>query len=340
MPMNEMRSSRSDRPAWLWSLWLLLALSTPAVAQTSRPEPEGPPTRVEVAVHMIDFRSIDSAHQSFSANLFVLLQWRDPRLAHAGPGTTLKPRDSVWNPRPQIVNQELVRTSFPDVVEVSPDGDVTFRQRFVGSFSQPLNLTEFPIDRHNFEIELVFPGCSPDQVEVVPHEGLPSGLEPNSSLPDWEIMDWSTAISTHEPMPGVPGPCNFTFSIDARRHVGYYLFQVLLPLVLVLAMSYLVFWIDPSQFGTQISVSATSMLTLIAYRFMVGAHLPKVSYLTRLDVIVLGATLLVFATLCEAVITSGLASRGRPELARAIDRKARYVSPLIFLSILLWAVLG
>ena len=39
------------------------------------------------------------------------------------------------------------------------------------------------------------------------------------------------------------------------------------------------------------------MLTLIAYRFLLGQSLPPVSYLTRLDYFLLGATILVFIAL-------------------------------------------
>jgi hypothetical protein len=51
--------------------------------------------------------------------------------------------------------------------------------------------------------------------------------------------------------------------------------KVILPLILIVAMSWIVFWIDPEESGIQISVAITTMLTLIAYRFAVGADLPK-----------------------------------------------------------------
>lgn len=72
------------------------------------------------------------------------------------------------------------------------------------------------------------------------------------------------------------------------------------------------------------------MLTLIAYRFAVGADLPKVSYVTRMDLFLLGATVLVFATLLEVIITSTLARRERLEEARRIDHVARVLFPLLF----------
>ena len=96
-------------------------------------------------------------------------------------------------------------------------------------------------------------------------------------------------------------------------------------------MSWVVFWIDPKESGTQISVAITTMLTLIAYRFTVGADLPKVSYLTRIDYFILAATFLVFASLIEAVVTSAYARVGKLNRARVIDRWARILFPTIFI---------
>lgn len=288
---------------------------------------------------LIDFHEVSSAQQSFTANVFFLLSWRDDRLAHEGTAPVRRALAEVWNPRPQITNQQKLWTTFPEEVEISPGGLVSYRQRYYGQFSQPLDLSEFPFDRHSFRIELVTAGYSPEEVQLVQHAEVPSGLVPDLSLPDWKVTGWTAGGADFEPLPGhvVAG---FGLAIEAKRYVGYYFFQVLMPLLLVLGMSWIVFWIDPTELGTRISVSVTSMLTLIAYRFMIGGLLPKISYLTRLDLIILGATLLVFATLLGAALTSTMAKHGKLEQARAIHKRARLFLPLIFGLIVTAAILG
>jgi hypothetical protein len=125
----------------------------------------------------------------------------------------------------------------------------------------------------------------------------------------------------------------FEFRFEAQRHVGYFVTKVILPLIFIVAMSWVVFWIDPVDAGSQVSVSVTAMLTLIAYRFAVGALLPKVSYLTRMDDFILASTVLVFLSLVEGVVTSRLAAGGRLAIARQMDRHARWVFPVAFLAI-------
>ena len=39
-----------------------------------------------------------------------------------------------------------------DQVEISPAGEVTYRMHVFGDFSQPLDLHDFPPDKHAFEV--------------------------------------------------------------------------------------------------------------------------------------------------------------------------------------------
>jgi hypothetical protein len=106
---------------------------------------------------------------------------------------------------------------------------------------------------------------------------------------------------------------------------------------LIVAMSWIVFWIDPDQSSTQIGVATTSMLTLIAYRFMVGGAIPPVPYLTRMDHFILGSTFLVFAALLQAVATSIMAHRKKMDRARKTDKMCRVIFPLTFAVMLLYS---
>jgi hypothetical protein len=118
---------------------------------------------------------------------------------------------------------------------------------------------------------------------------------------------------------------------------SHYVVKVIVPLMLIVAMSWVVFWIDPKESGSQIGVAVTTMLTLIAYRFAVGAELPNIHYLTRMDLFLLGSTVLVFTSLLEVVITSSLAGRDHLEGARSVDRWARWLFPLAFVWLTVYA---
>ncbi len=296
------------------------------------------PVKIELSVFVIDVDGIDTVEQNFQANLFFEARWHDPDLVHDGSESILRPLSEIWRPNLQVVNQQKVWESFPEVAEITPEGQVTYRQRLWGDFSQKLLLRDFPFDRQSFTIQFVAAGYGTGHVELISDNGRKTGMASDLSESDWQILDWHAEPMAYEPIPGHGSQPGFAFKFEAQRKQSYYLFKVIIPLILIVMMSWVAFWIDPAESGTDISVAVTSMLTLIAYRFAIGTFLPVISYMTRLDYFILGSTLLVFLSLVEVVVTSNLVRRRRKEWAYTIDRVSRWVFPLIFVCLLFQAL--
>lgn len=108
----------------------------------------------------------------------------------------------------------------------------------------------------------------------------------------------------------------------------------MVPLIVIVCMSWAVFWIDPDQLGIQIGVASTSILTLIAFLFSLSSVLPPISYLTRMDFFVFSSLVLVFLAFAEAMTTCTLAVKGRMPVGRRIDARARWIFPGTFAIIL------
>lgn len=317
-------------------LWLgfTLFITSSAHSDISRPvDNEDNPTKVEVKIFLIDVNNIDGASQSFEANVYYELHWNDPRLGLEIVNIQSMPLTDIWHPRVQIINQQRVWKSFPEVAEVSPNGDVIYRQRVWGYFSQPLELRDFPFDQQIFEINLGVVGFYSDEVELVVDPE--SDISEKFSLPDWDVIDWKVETGPKKIYSGKKSHDVVTFSFKAHRRAGYFIGKVIIPLLLIVAMSWVVFWIDPKATGTMISVAITAMLTLIAYRFAVGANLPKVDYMTRLDLFILWSSIMVFTSLIQVLITSHFANSDRLALARNIDLWCRWLFPTIFVLIAL-----
>jgi hypothetical protein len=327
-------------PSVRWLCLLLLVIPLVAVCEdTGRPIPEdGGPTPVTVDIFALDLDAIDGAAQSFDANVYAEARWKDPRLADPDRQTSRTlPLDTVWNPRFQILNQQRTWRTLPRVVEVTPDGSVTQRGRAWGSFSQPLDLRKFPFDTQRISIILTTAGFEGDEVKLLP--GTSSGIADALSIADWRLTDWK--ITTDVPIPGPPDASDvdgIALVLTLERLKAYYWLKVIAPLILIVAMSWAVFWIDPKELGTKISITITAMLTLIAYRFAIGASLPPVSYLTKMDWFILLSTVLVYASLVAVIVTASLERRSRRELAKAVDQMSRWGFPLFFLGA--WIVIA
>src|SRR5260370_7290749 len=241
-----------------------ITLGSEAPALIDRPNADSGPTQISVGIWVADISNIDSAQQNFTAELAVVLRWKDSRLAHTGKGIVRYPLEQIWHPRVGIVNEtNSVSRKFPDSVEVDPDGTVTSRQRSAGAFTQPLRLQSFPFDRQTFRVQLVAVRYQSNEVMFVPdqvwiQDGLKGGggISPSVTLPDWTIEKWELkplvyALAPRHQYSG------YAFKFTAPRNVQPYTLKVFLPSVLILTLSWAVFWIDPINANSQVSIAVT-----------------------------------------------------------------------------------
>ena len=321
----------------LFAISSQVAWSAETPALIDRPTAGAGPTQVSVGIWVVDITNIDSAQQNFTADIAVVLRWKDARLGHTGTGVVHYALEQIWTPRVGIANEtSSVVRKFPESAEVEPDGTVLYRQRYVGSFTQPLRLQSFPFDRQDFAVQFVAIRYQPNEVAFLPDENWirdgvrqAAGISPSVTLADWTVENWDAKASVYALTPRMQYS-GYVFEFTARRNVEYYILKVILPLVLIVMMSWSVFWTDPTNSSTQFSIAVTSMLTLIAYRFAVDTQLPRLPYMTRLDVFFLISTLLVFFSLIEVLVTTILENNRQPERAKAIDRYCRVIVPVIF----------
>jgi len=315
-----------------FSFGFLLIFSASYVgADVGRPGKQDVPTDVYISVYIIDLDNVSSADQNFTANVFVKMQWNDPRLKHNKPGLLSMDFKNIWHPRLQFLNQQRLWFTIDESASVTQDGEVTVRERAWGDFSQPLNLHDFPFDDQYFNVQLVPMGYSHNEVKLIQNPKLKSGMAEKFSVADWEILNYEANAFEFKPLKDEKYMNGFQISLHAKRESNYFVTTIIFPLVMIVMMSWAVFWIDPKQSGTQMSVAMTTMLTLIAFRFAVAASLPNISYLTRMDIVILSSTILVFASLLEVVITSVLGLSNKLELARRLDRISRWVFPIVFI---------
>ncbi len=321
------------------SLIIVLFLTTTVAAATvpddvsgTRPNAGNAATEVSVGLYLIDVSRVDGADQSFTADLFILLRWHDPRLEGVFEATERVPLEAIWNPRLQILNQRTISTTFPEQAEIAPDGTVITRQRYFGTFSAPFDLHDFPLDKQHFSIRLVVPGFTPDEVRLA---AVPADLAGEMRSRAFSVADWDLGAIGAGPEPyrvtaagrEISG---YLLAFDGRRHIGFWAGKAFISVLIIVAMSWIVFWIDPKYVAPRLSVTVTSMLTLIAYRFLLDGALPRLSYLTRTDYFLIGATLLVFIAVIQVAVTTQAQDRDHGKKAQRINTHSRWLFPCAF----------
>ena len=317
---------------------VLAGLVSAAEGPTSKPSNYrrgDKPRRVYFAIYLMDIDEISAEQQSFTVNVIVRLRWKDERLAHDGTAARIMPLTDVWEGYLLVTGQQArFRRAMPEDVDVEPDGTIIYRQQWSGPLSQPMDLFDFPIDTQDFNIHFVATGYRPGEIEFVPDSVrgaehlVGGGLAEELSLPDWEVLSVKPEARafTFKEGRGIPG---FALTFVAKRQFEYYLWNVVIPLVLITMMSWVPFWVDPARAEVQVGVASSTVLTLIAQRLVVSNLLPRLAYLTRMDYVLFVATILVFAAFVQVSATSVLAYRKRHDLALRIDRVSRVVFPAV-----------
>jgi hypothetical protein len=308
---------------------------------TTRPAPEAGPTEMTVEIYVFDLVSIDSVKQEFTLDVFIEGQWEDQRLGSAlraaGVRKCRVPFDSIWTPGMILLNSREYKSDLKRVATVSADGTVESKVRFTGTFSAPMDLSNFPLDSQTLAMTSISPKYSPDELTFITSR---VGAAQNFTEPGWYVRLGEAYAGSYK-LDVTKGEgegdilSRFDIEIEVERDVTYYVWKVILPLCIIVFASWTVFWIDPTQLGVQTGISTASLLTAIAFLLSLGNILPP-PYLTRLDVLVYSSIFLIFMVLVEAISTCTLAAHGKADLARRVDWFSRAVFPSAFTAVMVW----
>lgn len=322
----------------------LLALSAAAEAQdpspvrvcdlpvqqtNARPLADGPATEVQVGWGVVDILDIDDINQQIEGDFILTLAWVDPRLE--GLEGCRFQRSRVWVPEVTLYNSFALtarKTNLLDQVAVGPGGRLTYQQRYRGHISTYHPLQDFPFDAQTFVFRVGSVERAPDQMVLVPMTER-TFLGSRLNIEGWRITGLETAAAI-EPIPALnENRSLFTARLGAERVATYYVFKIMLPMCLIVMMSWAVFWVPAHRYEFQIGLGATSMLTLIAFQLSMSTYLPRLGYFTTADQLIAWATVLVFLAILNAVATGVLVNSGREAAAVRLDGLCRWLFPLL-----------
>jgi hypothetical protein len=210
-----------------------------------------------------------------------------------------------------------------------------------GVFKDNFKFQTFPFDSQKlrYDIKLVNGGWS-DQTRIVfkPEYGAYQFL---SQINDVDINEWKHASADYEndnlEFYGYKHQV-ISFIHGIERNYSYYIFKIILPIIIILFISLSVLWIRPEEIEARLTVSIVCLLSLIAYTFIIDKDIPKLSYLTIMDYVVLVSyffavlptlqTIFVHNYIGKSSNTKGL------DYARKMDRIAIKVIPTAYFIIL------
>jgi hypothetical protein len=302
--------------------------SVPRSLERVRPDADGDPIPVKIGVLLIDVVDVNELQESFKVDFLLSMSWRDPRLSAAARGGPMDDcvlgLEDVWDPDVHPVNQRGVTRDRARDVDIAEDGTVNFSERILGELSTALDLQDFPFDTQRLTIKLASFEYGPEDMILIEDEAT-TGRVDDLFVGGWDVVSNSTDPETAVLSVNAQKHTRLDHTIVVARRWGYFIWKFVLPLSFIVLMAWSAFWIDPDAIGPQVGVATASVFSLVAFLIGLRGVLPPVDYLTRIDELVISATVLVFLALGEAIITTRLAMNGRREAAVRIDRRTRWV---------------
>ncbi len=300
----------------------------------------GAPVKVSVELHVLNLSSIDEVTERFQLTGYLLTQWHDPRLTYRPNGPADKFRvlspDSVWRPKLVIINVATPRHTYETSLRVAPDGLVSYAERFDALLTSTFSLKPFPFDAqkleviiHPFAVQQPFVTFVPNQLPV----WTATELSTYSSLESWQFKSIAVGIGKVASEFGANSMAEIRFEIAVQRRYGFYLWKVFLPLLLMVVVSWSVFWFDPPEVSSQVQIAVTTILTIIAFALAISLTLPRVPYLTFADAFFLTCYIFAFVTMVELTAVHIAYRNDRRGLATRIRHVARWAVPATFMVI-------
>jgi hypothetical protein len=217
-----------------------------------------PPSRgekipVQIALQVVNLSDIDEVGERFRVVAYLLASWKDPRLAFTpkavGESFHVYNPEEIWTPHFDFADGVVPHSSFDVTLRVFPDGTVRYYERSSAELSSSFHLRDFPFDQQELDIFIHPPISQGRLVHFVSTTDVASiSVEQRvySSLAEWDIVG-IRASAEQIRLFNQDTTNEMRFAIEVKRKSDFYIWKVFLPLLLMVAVSWTVFWIDGAR---------------------------------------------------------------------------------------------
>jgi hypothetical protein len=167
-----------------------------------------------------------------------------------------------------------------------------------------------------------------------------SEIDPNHGEDEFILTDFDTSISSEVSSRQMP-TSRFTFHFSAPRHLDYYIFRIIIPVLLIISVSYITFFLK--DYTRRIEIATGNLLLFIAFSFSLGDNYPRMGYLTFLDAIMAITFIINTIVVALNVYYKWLEQKGEREKADRLEAPMNYIYPLAYVvafGITFWIFFG
>lgn len=291
---------------------------------------------VQVGVRIHDLNEVDELHERWDLSGTLITSWMEPKLKYRANSRSDDHRDVSANamqiPSIGFANAIDVPTFHRVDLFVRPNGRVFKVDNFRALLSTHLDLRHFPFDTQNLPLIVLPLGHDVNHIMLIP-DAAQSGLidASFSGLSQWRFLGLAMHRYTESYFDEAEN--GVKFDLQVQRNSQSYVWKFIIPLCLIVVISWISFWLAPAEFRSKdlLGTAVTTLLIVVAFTLSITALLPRTSYLTYIDGFLLTCILFVIAAIASTVGISALELKGKHESALSLRRIAGAALPLTFI---------
>jgi hypothetical protein len=306
------------------------------------------PVEVRASFHLLDLQRIDDEAETFEFSGILTLVWKDVRQAFdpsaEGVGEKLYHGDyqfdelePSWYPQVILANASQIPEKQGILLRIRPDGTCTLIQDLHAVAREELNLRRYPFDRQHLEAVFQILGFQHGEVTLTGETEPVTAETSRISVPQWHLEAVGGAFTElHAPYLGRDAKAAaLVVSFEVARQSFFVVRLVLIPLLIIVGLSWCVFWMDRSSLADRMSVSFVGLLTAVAYQAMLSDFMPHISYVTFVNAFISVSFLLMSATAGINLVVCLCDRHGKFETGDVIDRRCRWIFPITHVGLIL-----
>ncbi|XP_038572570.1 gamma-aminobutyric acid receptor subunit gamma-3 isoform X2 [Micropterus salmoides] len=232
--------------------------------------------------------------------------WTDSRLSYNSTMKKLTLNSNmvglIWLPDTIFRNSKNADShwiTMPNqLLRIWNDGKILYTLRLTINAECQLQLHNFPMDEHS--CPLIFSSYGYPRDEMI-YKWRKNSVEA-ADQKSWRLyqFDFMGLRNTTDIIKTTAGDyVVMTVYFDLSRRMGYFTIQTYIPCILTVVLSWVSFWIKKDATPARTALGITTVLTMTTLSSVARTSLPRVSYVTAMDLFVTVCFLFVFAALME-----------------------------------------
>uniref|UniRef100_A0A8C9RCM3 Gamma-aminobutyric acid receptor subunit gamma-3 n=1 Tax=Scleropages formosus TaxID=113540 RepID=A0A8C9RCM3_SCLFO len=271
-----------------------------------RPDIGIKPTVIDVDIYVNSIGPVSSIKMEYQIDIIFAQTWTDSRLRYNSSMKILTLNSNmvglIWIPDTIFRNSKNAEahwiTTPNQLLRIWNDGKILYTLRMTINAECQLQLHNFPMDEHS--CPLIFSSYGYPQDEMI-YKWRKNSVEA-ADQKSWRLyqFDFMGLRNTTDIMKTSSGDyVVMTVYFDLSRRMGYFTIQTYIPCILTVVLSWVSFWIKKDATPARTALGITTVLTMTTLSTVARTSLPRVSYVTAMDLFVTVCFLFVFAALME-----------------------------------------